>query len=164
MNKLWCFGDSITAGHGCKFDIIDDFLNENSYYYLKFKDYIDVDKKIWPEIVSDNLNLQLINKSKNGMTNESISDTCLKFLIEINENDTVILQIARNGRIFGLSYLRLEDYYCYIASALKAFADVTNTSALKHFNSKPFIVPSGARAGKLVKNRRVKSVSQTIDT
>lgn len=98
MNKLWCFGDSITAGHGCKFDIDDDFLNENTYYYLKFKDYIDVDKKIWPEIVSENLNLQLINKSKNGMTNESISDTCLKFLIEINKNDVVILQIARNGR------------------------------------------------------------------
>jgi len=98
MNKLWCFGDSITAGHGCKFEIIDNFLNENTYYYLKFKDYIDVDKKIWPEIVSDNLNLQLINKSKNGMTNESISDTCLKFLIEMNKNDIVILQIARNGR------------------------------------------------------------------
>jgi hypothetical protein len=100
MNKLWTFGDSFTMGYGCKYEITGTLSTESieNYYSKTYKSYIDIDKKIWPEIVSDNFNLELINKSKNGMTTESISDTCIKFLIEINKDDVVILQTARNGR------------------------------------------------------------------
>jgi len=100
MKKLWTFGDSFTAGHGCIYEITGTFSTESieSYYSKTYKNYIDLNKKIWPDIVSDNFNLELINKSKNGMTTESIADTCLKFLIEINKEDIVILQTSTIGR------------------------------------------------------------------
>ena len=44
-----------------------------------------------------------------------------------------------NGRNFGASYLRLEDYYCYGASALMAVARVAAPSALVPFD--PMLVP-----------------------
>ena len=63
MDKLWCFGDSFTAGHGCKYQFDSNFSNdnENSHYFKMYKDYIDSNKKIWPEIVSYNLGLELVS-------------------------------------------------------------------------------------------------------
>ena len=46
-------------------------------------------------------------------------------------------RLAANARNFGASYLRLEDYYCYAASALEAVAEVTAPSALIPFDPKP---------------------------
>jgi hypothetical protein len=100
MDKLWCFGDSFTAGHGCKFETTGNFSNdnENSYYYKIYKNYIDLNKKIWPEIVSNALNLELINLGKNGLSNEWIADTILSNIKNISTNDIVILQTSTIGR------------------------------------------------------------------
>ncbi len=94
MRKLWTFGDSFTAGHGCK------YFNYavNGFYNSTYKNYIDESKKIWPEIVANYFNFELINKSKNGMTTESIFDNCLKFLLDIKLDDIVILQTSTIGR------------------------------------------------------------------
>ena len=48
-----------------------------------------------------------------------------------------IFRLAANARNFGASYLRLEDYYCYAASALEAVAEVSDLSALIPFDAKP---------------------------
>jgi len=100
MDKLWCFGDSFTAGHGCKYHSNGNFSNdnENSYYYKRYKNYIDLNKKIWPEIVSNALNLELINLGKNGLSNEWIADTILSNIKNISTNDIVILQTSTIGR------------------------------------------------------------------
>ena len=45
-------------------------------------------------------------------------------------------RLARNARNFGASYLRLEDYYCYAASALDAVAEIADLSALIPFDAK----------------------------
>ena len=46
----------------------------------------------------------------------------------LRANDHLARQIAINGRNFGRSYLRLEDYYCYIASALKTLSSIMNNT------------------------------------
>jgi hypothetical protein len=100
MSKLWTFGDSFTAGHGCKFTSNGVFsLNTPASFYVStYKNYIDSNKKIWPEIVADSLGLELYNISKNGMTNESIIDVILKYIVDIKKDDIVILQSSTLGR------------------------------------------------------------------
>ena len=49
-------------------------------------------------------------------------------------HDDLARQIAINSRNFGKSYLRLEDYYCYAAGALKHISDLMNGSNI----TKPF--------------------------
>lgn len=48
----------------------------------------------------------------------------------LQDNDDKAKQLARNARNFGLSYLRLEDYYCYTAHLLKSFGEIVDKSAL----------------------------------
>lgn len=99
MNKFWTFGDSFTAGHGCKYDASGAFSNNFENYYKKlYDDYIDISKKIWPEIVADKLNMELANYAKNGMTNESIADITLKHIPDMKIGDIVILQTSTFGR------------------------------------------------------------------
>ncbi len=40
----------------------------------------------------------------------------------LKKNDKMAQQIAENARNFGRSYLRLEDQFCYVATALETFA------------------------------------------
>jgi len=100
MDKLWCFGDSFTAGHGCKYQFDSNFSNdnENSHYFKMYKDYIDSNKKIWPEIVSYNLGLELVNLGKNGLSNEWIADNIISNIKNISTKDIVILQTSTIGR------------------------------------------------------------------
>lgn len=55
----------------------------------------------------------------------------------LRENDNLAKQIAENARAFGSSYLRLEDYFCYAAAALKTLSQIINGSdALTPFDPK----------------------------
>ena len=65
----------------------------------------------------------------------------------LRAHDVQARQIARNGRAFGLSYLRLEDYYCYVAAVLKAFSDVADKDALQPFDQRSFLVTDGPKKG-----------------
>lgn len=97
MAKLWCFGDSFTAGHGCKYfgPIGAKF---ESHYQNVFKNYIDESKPIWSEIVSKHFGLELENKGVNGLSNEGILDYSLKNMPNISKEDVVILQSSTQGR------------------------------------------------------------------
>ena len=44
-------------------------------------------------------------------------------------------RLATNGKNFGASFLRLEDYHCYWASALEAVAGVATPDALVPFKA-----------------------------
>lgn len=46
----------------------------------------------------------------------------------LRDNDDLAKQIAYNARVFASSYLRLEDHYCYIASALYTLGKIINGS------------------------------------
>lgn len=59
----------------------------------------------------------------------------------LKRNDHIAREIARNGKTFGRSYLRLEDYYCYAAQALHSFGRVMTDEALKPFSKDLTIIP-----------------------
>ena len=53
----------------------------------------------------------------------------------LKDHEDMAKQIAINGRNFGKSYLRLEDYYCYAAKMLTAFGTIYEGSdALQSFD------------------------------
>ena len=52
----------------------------------------------------------------------------------LQEHDDLARQIAKNGWNFGQSYLRLEDYYCYAATALHEISQVESEEAKQPFS------------------------------
>ena len=55
----------------------------------------------------------------------------------LKKNDDLAKQISINGKNFGDSYLRLEDYYCYAARALFEVAKVQTSSSVEAFEPRP---------------------------
>ena len=94
MSKLWTFGDSFTFGHGCRPFSTD----KNSVYNLKYSNYINLDRPIWPEYVAKQLNLELYNDGVNGASNELILDNVLNHVSEFKKDDIIILQISTSVR------------------------------------------------------------------
>jgi hypothetical protein len=93
MRKLWTFGDSFTFGHGCK-----PFPNLHTPFFMEYSEYIDVNKPIWPEHVSTELNLDLFNYGINGATNELILDNTLDNISNFKKNDLIIIQMSTSVR------------------------------------------------------------------
>ena len=81
MSKLWVFGDSFTAGNGCL---------ANEEYPLKYK--LASEHLIWPEILTKNLNLELVNKGMGLYSNDKIIDSIIEVFNNIQHNDVVIIQ------------------------------------------------------------------------
>ena len=79
MNKLWTFGDSFTAGHGCK---------ETDEYYKKY--YKEGDK-LWAELLADEMGLTPTNIGKNGASNDYIIDSIILNWKKIKQNDFVVI-------------------------------------------------------------------------
>ena len=46
----------------------------------------------------------------------------------LRENDVIAQKIIQNAQNFASSYLRLEDHYCYMATALEAIGGLCNSS------------------------------------
>lgn len=86
MHKLWTFGDSNTAGHGCH--------PTDEYYetYFKFGD------SIWPVWLSEKLNVELRNFGKNGSSNDTIIDTIIGKWEDINRGDYVFIGMTHPHR------------------------------------------------------------------
>ena len=60
----------------------------------------------------------------------------------LHEHDDMARRIAENGYNFGKSYLRLEDYYCYGATALHILGNLMKGSTvLQPFEMLPMQVP-----------------------
>ena len=80
INTLWTFGDSFTYGNGC--------LPKNIYAIQYKKSDKD---KIWPEIVSTELNFKLKNIGMGMFSNDKIIDSIIENYEYINKNDIVIV-------------------------------------------------------------------------
>jgi hypothetical protein len=87
MNKLWTFGDSFTAGHGCI---------ETDEYYEKYHKEGD---KLWSQHLADELNLELMNLGSNGASNEKIIDSIILNYDKISTNDIVIIEKSYPQRL-----------------------------------------------------------------
>ena len=105
MSKLWVFGDSFTAGNGC--------LHNEEYTKYKESD----DDLLWPEIMANTLNLELINRGMGAYSNDKIIDTIIEDYNLINKNDLVIIgttfynrfDIPINNTLLTLSPTNLPD-------------------------------------------------------
>jgi hypothetical protein len=55
----------------------------------------------------------------------------------LQNHELMAYRIAQNAKIFGESYLRLEDNYCYMATLMKTLGDLfVGSTALQHFDAK----------------------------
>jgi hypothetical protein len=86
MNKIWCFGDSFTAGHGCV---------EGYDYYHKYKK--DGDMR-WTEHLQNDTEQTVINLGQNGCSNYTIFDTIIDNFQNISKGDYVIIGKTFSGR------------------------------------------------------------------
>lgn len=94
MSKLWAFGDSFTFGHGCR-----KFSSDSSSpYNVKYANYIDLDRPIWPEHVSSMLGFELLNYGVSGVSNDYIIDSIFDNLSVFKNDDIIIIQLSTGAR------------------------------------------------------------------
>ena len=127
MSRLWTFGDSFTAGHGCK---MFPHTTPNTTYYKKYQNYIDETKKIWPEIVADFLGIELNNMGKNGITNEKILDYLLLNYQKIKQDDYVIIQTSTSGR-YDFPFLKKKTLFGATADGNKELYEINSPYRFK---------------------------------
>jgi len=87
MRNLWTFGDSYTAGEP---------INFNDHFAKKYGVTL---KTIWPALLADRLNLNLINKAKGGEGNEYIIKSICENLHKIEKDDFVVIGLSNPMRI-----------------------------------------------------------------
>jgi hypothetical protein len=90
MNNLFTFGCSYT----------ENFEPPNgSYIYQKYKKFRGGNfPPVWPEILSEKLNLNLVNYAIGGCGNDLIFQTFCKHLDEYNKKDLIIIEWTYNER------------------------------------------------------------------
>jgi hypothetical protein len=86
MSTLWTFGDSFTEGHGCR--------TEDEYY----KNYSKTGDKIWPVLLSELLNVNLVNCGVGGYSNDMIFDSIIDNWLKIKKNDYVFIGLTYSHR------------------------------------------------------------------
>ena len=100
-NKLWCFGDSFTAGDGCVKSPKENPYSETTKAYRKYLNKQDGEEiLIYPDYVSAHFDLELINIATGGASNEMILAKLYENIKLIKKNDYVII---------GFSYFERFD-------------------------------------------------------
>lgn len=118
MSRLWTFGDSFTFGHGCR----PISFHKEALYNTIYSQYIDLNKPIWPEYVSKELNLDLLNHGVSGASNDYILDYVLNEIKNFKKDDLIVIQLSTSGRydlpffkekkiLGGWQTERLDDIY-----------------------------------------------------
>jgi lysophospholipase L1-like esterase len=93
MNKLIVIGDSFTWGDECKSDCGYEYESK----------YPMGDENMWPNLLSSNLNLPLINYSKPGGSNQMVLRYLTQSMESLNQGDFVIVGLTSPDR-FELPY------------------------------------------------------------
>jgi hypothetical protein len=88
MDNLFTFGCSYT----------DSFENNMIPPYVKYKEYKGYFPRTWNDILSEKMNLNLINYGVGGSGNDFIFQKFLTHLDEFKSNDVVIVQWSYNTR------------------------------------------------------------------
>lgn len=105
-SNLWIFGDSFSNGDGC--NLRDEYYNKFPKQNGKFSD-----------ILSDKLNLNLINLSKNGVSNSWILRQLILNIHKIKSGDVVIVNYT-------------DPYRFECPSPSNQLIQLIHTSAYKH--------------------------------
>lgn len=94
MPTLWTFGDSFTAGHGMNGEL---------------PEYKHADKNYkWTKLLSNELEYDLKDYSKNGMPNETILFRIIENLSNFDKNDIVLIQSSTITRYEFPFYLKTK--------------------------------------------------------
>lgn len=114
QNNLWVFGDSFS---------VPFTKNKDNHPYVPFKGYCP---KIFSNILSEELNLNLVDMSNGGCSNYSILHTYIKNIDKIKSNDILIFGWTQPIR-FRIASKRNDFYDVIIAVApyMKEFIDVS---------------------------------------
>jgi len=83
-NNIWFFGDSFTAGDGC----IKERPTDGEYFKLKPHGVL------WTNGVADHFNMNVINKSVGGASNDWIINSLIGELLKIQPNDIVVVGLS----------------------------------------------------------------------
>ena len=95
QNKLWCFGDSFTAGDGCIRSPKENPYSLTTISYRKYLNKQDGEEiLIYPDYVSNHFNLELVNIARGGASNEIIFDNLFTNIKNINKDDYIIIGIS----------------------------------------------------------------------
>jgi hypothetical protein len=78
-NKAWFFGDSFTKGDGC----------HHPYEY--YEKYPELREKTWPNLISEKLNLEYVNKGISGNSNSYILKQVIDNLNNFKPGDYIFL-------------------------------------------------------------------------
>lgn len=87
-SKMWFFGDSYTYGDGC----IEERPPNGEYYKLKPHGVL------WREGLADHFNMDGINKSIGGASNDWILNSLIDELLNIQPNDIVVFGLSWSER------------------------------------------------------------------
>jgi hypothetical protein len=87
-NKIWFFGDSFTYGDGC----VEDRPPNGEYYKLKPHGVL------WRKGVADHFNMNEINRSIGGASNDWIINSLIDELLNIQPNDIVVVGLSWSER------------------------------------------------------------------
>ena len=115
MPTLWTFGDSFTAKYNSEYEWAEQ--------YIKWKGYIP---KVYGEIVSDRLGLNLINLGKPGSDNNQIIETIIDNIDSIKKDDVIIIGWSNTCR-FRLTTKdnNWEYFYDYTKPNLKDMENIS---------------------------------------
>lgn len=95
QNKLWCFGDSFTAGDGCVRSPKENPYSPITLSYRKYLNKQDGEEiLIYPDYVSNHFNLELVNTARGGASNEMIFDTLFTNIENIKKDDYIIIGVS----------------------------------------------------------------------
>jgi hypothetical protein len=81
MAKLWTYGDSMT----------EPFQNNNAHWSLEYCNYKGYCPKVYGEILSEKMNIQLINRGLGGIDNYTILEKICEDINKIGKDDVVII-------------------------------------------------------------------------
>lgn len=114
--NLFIFGDSFSFGDGCR---------PEDEYYIKSEYKV---KKIWPELLSDELNLKLNMYAGRGYSNQETLRLLNQNLYKIRKNDIVIIGLT--------DYYRFElfsnrGFYRFFYGSFKNIDDIDNLEFIK---------------------------------
>lgn len=97
MGRVWVFGSCFSWGFGCK------------EYFPYCKQYKKDGDKIWTEIVSENLGLDVVDKSiPAGATNFTILKSFIENFSKIKEGDIVIYEIMKPLGLLKLNNMKTK--------------------------------------------------------
>ena len=123
-NKLWIFGDSVSAGTG---------QDKNHEYYKKFLEPYNIEKKEHGVYLSEKLNLELKQLSIGGLSNDAILRKVIENLSNFKKGDRIIIGITDHFRFeMLLPHHEKSEYKSFLVHEF--YQDIDNPNLMNNLH------------------------------